>query len=116
MQSTFIRNLVVYVKFSRSIARQGKDYRGMARAKHVTPNVDEEESDFPSLRVEETKLASESRRRRNAYDGKSVHPTDVPDEEGKDWEVQRHGKRSTRLKRLKSHGKSLEDRVWCLFR
>ncbi|MCY4611463.1 MAG: hypothetical protein OXC38_07190 [Gammaproteobacteria bacterium] len=82
---------------------------------HVKPSIDEEGSNFLSPLVEETKLTSENRRRRKAYDEKSVHPVDVPEETEKGWDVQRHGKRSTRLKRLKSHDKLLEDRVWCLF-
>lgn len=82
---------------------------------HTKPKVDDEESNFLLLLVDETKRVSEYRKRRRAYDAKSVHPVDVSEEEDKGWEVQRHGKRSTRLKRNKSHAKLLEDRVWCLF-
>lgn len=82
---------------------------------HVRPSIDEEGSNFLSPLVEETKLTSEYRRRKKVYDEKSVHPVDVPEEAEKGWDVQRHGKRSTRLKRPKSHDKLLEDRVWCLF-
>ncbi len=79
------------------------------------PKVDDEESNFLLLLVDETKRVSEYRKRRRTYDAKSVHPVDVPEEEDKGWEVQRHGKRSTQLKRNKSHNKLLEDSVWCLF-
>ena len=82
---------------------------------HVRLSIDKEGSNFLSPLVEETKLTSEYRRRRKTYDEKSVHPVDVPEEAEKGWDVQRHGKRSIRLKRLKSHDKLLEDRVWCLF-
>lgn len=85
------------------------------RTRQTRPRVDDEESDFLSLLVDETKLVSEYRKRKKTHDEKSVHPVDVPEEEEKGWEVQRHGKRSTRVKRKKTHDKSLEDRVWCLF-
>ena len=85
------------------------------KTKHTAPTVDNEELDFLSPLISETKeLASEYRTRKNRYDVKGVHPADVSAEEARGWEVQRPGKRVTRLKRLKSHDKWLEDRVWCL--
>ena len=85
------------------------------KIRHTTPTVDDEESNFLSPLISETKeLASEYRTRKNQYDVKGVHPADVSAEEASGWEVQRPGKRVTRLKRLKSHAKWLEDRVWCL--
>ncbi len=79
--------------------------------------VDEAKSYFLTPLIDDAKaLASEYRRRRSAFDLKSVHPADVPDEEASGWIVQRPGKRATQLKRTKSHDKWLEDRVWCLLR
>ena len=66
------------------------------------------------LITDEKILAAHYRKRKKEFDEKSVHTADVPDEEKKDWEVQRLGKRSTRLKRRKRHNKWFEDRVWCL--
>ncbi len=62
----------------------------------------------------ENGLDSEFRKRRQSSDWKSVHPADALEEETKGWVVHRHGKRSTRLRRKKSHNVLLEDRVWCL--
>jgi DGQHR domain-containing protein len=77
--------------------------------------VDDSETNFPSPLLDEQKnLGKEHRKRKNANDFQSVHPADVPAEEMKGWIVQRPGKRTTRLKRQKSHDKWLEDRVWCL--
>ena len=87
------------------------------KIKSARPIVEDEESNFLSPLISEAKeLASEYRTRKSAYDVKRVHPADVPAEEDKGWEVQRPGKRITRLKRLKRHDKWLEDRVWCLLR
>lgn len=80
--------------------------------------VEEKESNFLSPLIEKGQdriLTSVYRKRRKAYDEKSVHPADVHKEEVKGWIVQRAGKRASRLKRLKGHDKWLEDRVWCLF-
>ena len=68
---------------------------------------------FP-LVTDDKELASEYRRRKSAYRFKSSHTADVSGEIKKGWIVQRAGKRATRLKKLKSHDKRLEDRVWCL--
>ena len=89
----------------------------MDMSKHPKPIVDDEESNFLSPLISEAKeLASEYRKRKNVCDVKGMHPADVPAEEAKGWEIQRPGKHVTRLKRLKTHGKWLEDRVWCLLR
>ena len=66
------------------------------------------------LYQDEKLLRREYRRRNRTDDLKSVHPADVPEEEKNGWTVQRPGKRSTRLKREKSHFKRFEDRIWCL--
>ena len=60
------------------------------------------------------RLTSEHRRRRRLFDEKSVHPADVGSELTAGWEIQRAGKRRTRLKRPKRHDVWLEDRIWCL--
>lgn len=87
------------------------------KIKPARPIVEDEESNFLSPLISATKgLTSEYRTRKNRYDLKGVHPADVPAEEAKCWEIQRPGKRVTRLKRLKRHDKWLEDRVWCLLR
>lgn len=83
--------------------------------KRLAVEVTEDESNFLSpVSTDAKELASAYRSRRRTYDIKSVHPADVIGEEAAGWEVQRSGKRATRLKRLKSHDKWLEDRVWCL--
>lgn len=66
------------------------------------------------LLSEPSDLTSEYRRRRRGFDEKSVHPADVDVELAAGWEVQRPGKRRTRLKRPKPHNVWLEDRIWCL--
>lgn len=76
---------------------------------------DEENLLSPLIEIKE-KLNEENRRRKKAHDEKSVHTADVALEETKGWTVQRAGKRSTRLKRPKSHDVLLEDRIWCLLR
>ena len=60
-------------------------------------------------------LAPHYRKRKKPYDEKSVHPADVEEQIANGWLVQRPGKRSSRLKRQKAHGRMLEDRLWCLF-
>lgn len=60
-------------------------------------------------------LSAELRIRRRNYDEKTVHPADVEEEAKSGWVVARPGKRTTRLKRSKTHDKWLEDRVWALF-
>ena len=60
-------------------------------------------------------LASEYRRRKNKFDFKSIHPSDVDEEVSNGWTIQYERKRITRLKRLKKHDKWIEDRAWCLF-
>ena len=87
-----------------------------AKRRNNQPTVDEQETNFLSPLIGGTKeLAAEYRTRRKVYHLKRVHPADVLVEEAAGWEVYRPGKRFTRLKRLKSHDKLLEDRVWCLF-
>ena len=82
----------------------------------MTPlTIDDNKTIFLSpLLDDEKQLSRDYRRRKNAHEQKSVHPADVPEEETKGWIAQRPGKRSTRLRRLKSHDKWLEDRIWCL--
>lgn len=58
--------------------------------------------------------AVEHRRRHSTYDYKSVHTADTDEMVAQGWEVHKHGERTTRLKRLKSHDQLLEDRVWSL--
>ncbi len=77
--------------------------------------VDDSKNNFLSpMLIDKVDLASERRKRKRPNDEKSVHPADVNDEVANGWIIQRPGKRSTRLKRQKSHDKLLEDRVWCL--
>ena len=80
----------------------------------VVGDGDQRDGLFPLLDGPQL-LARDYRKRKRAYDLKSVHPSDVPDEEAKGWTVQRPGKRSSRVRRPKSHDKWLEDRTWCLF-
>src|SRR5882762_3573984 len=59
-------------------------------------------------------LSSIARAKGRSYVLKSVHPKLVDDEVGKGWEVQKKNKSSVRLRRPKTHGVQLEDRVWML--
>lgn len=79
------------------------------------PTIKTETTNFLAPLLEhEKERSTEYRRRKKVDDEKSVDPAAVVDEEAKGWVVQRHGKRSSRLKRPKSHDCWLEDRVWCL--
>ena len=79
--------------------------------------IEEKPSNFLAPLLEDAKvLSSEYRKRKKAYDEKTVHLADVPNEEANGWKVQRQGKRTAKLKRQKSHDRWLEDRVWCLLR
>jgi DNA sulfur modification protein DndB len=80
-------------------------------------SIDEQSSNFLSPLLEnEKEIASEYRKRKKAFDEKSVHLADAPDEEAKGWKVHRRGKKTATLKRAKAHDKWLEDRLWCLLR
>ena len=68
---------------------------------------------FSPLLEDEKGLSKAYRKRRSPYDYRSAHPADVEDAEAKGWAIQRPGKRATRLRRPKSHDRSLEDRAWC---
>ncbi|WP_434286237.1 DGQHR domain-containing protein [Celeribacter sp. SCSIO 80788] len=81
------------------------------------PDVLDEGTNFLSpLVVGDKPISTEHRKRKSPNDFKSVHPADVTDEEKNGWVLQRSGIRSSRLKRVKSHDKWLEDRVWSLMR
>ena len=80
-------------------------------------SVHQDSSNFLSPLVTNLKeIASGFRKRKSAFEFKSVHPADEPQELEKGWEVQRVGTRTTRLKRKKKHYKWLEDRIWCLMK
>ena len=54
------------------------------KIRHTAPTVYDEELNFLSPLISEAKeLASEYRKRRNAYDVKKVYPDDVPVEEAR---------------------------------
>ncbi len=76
---------------------------------------EKEKATLSPLITDPKELASAHRVRRNIFEHKSVHPSEVEEEVEKGWELQRAGKRRTRLKRAKSHNVWLEDRLWCLF-
>lgn len=59
-------------------------------------------------------LRKQARERRSRFEEISIHPADESEFMAQGWDVKRRGKRSTRLKREKSHDKLLEDRVWAL--
>ncbi len=69
-----------------------------------------------SLLVTREDIAKEFRKRKSHFEYQSVHPADVSENESEGWEIQREGKRSTRLKKAKRHDRMLEDRVWCLLK
>lgn len=71
--------------------------------------------EFLTPLLEDEKLqASEFRLRKNQFNFDSIHPADVDEHITKGWEIQREGKRKTRIKKEKLHDQWLEDRVWCL--
>lgn len=83
--------------------------------KRIKVSVEDDKTNFLSSLIDDNKLLEqENRRRRNVNDQKSILSADVPAEEAKGWIVQRIWKKSTRVKRQKSHDRQLEDRVWCL--
>ncbi|WP_417488029.1 DGQHR domain-containing protein [Maricaulis sp.] len=69
---------------------------------------------LPELATSQEELRSLARVKKKASVERSVHSADVPEFEADGWTVQRPGKRSTRIKKEKSHDKALEDRIWCL--
>lgn len=84
--------------------------------KTISVTIDNSKNQLLSpLLVEENLLTQEFRKRKDANNYKSAHIADVSNEEAKGWKIQRSWKRTTRLKRLKSHDKWLEDRTWSLF-
>ena len=67
------------------------------------------------LLSDEKVLSSAFRIRKSLFEYKSIPSSELKSGDFKDWELQRHGKRSSRLKRKKKHEKWLEDRTWSLF-
>jgi DNA sulfur modification protein DndB len=61
-----------------------------------------------------TDLASIARLRRRDFQTRSVNKKLVDDEVAAGWTIDREGKSSVRLRRPKTHGTWLEDRVWSL--
>ena len=59
-------------------------------------------------------LRSLARAKAREYETKTVHPLLVDEALSQGWMVDRKNKRSVRLRRPKSHGLLLEDRVWTL--
>lgn len=79
----------------------------------IKPTTDQ--GDILSPLLSDTKdRAAEFRVRSKANVFRSVHPFAVPQLVEKGWEVQKVGKRTTQLKKPKTHDQKLEDRVWCL--
>ncbi|MGN6297572.1 MAG: DGQHR domain-containing protein [Ginsengibacter sp.] len=56
-----------------------------------------------------------SRKKNRDYDIKTIHPADLSKYESENWVFFRNLKNSIQVKKTKSHGVLLEDRVWTLF-
>src|SRR5450432_3049959 len=66
------------------------------------------------LYLDREQLTSAARLRKDAYVYETVHPADEAEKVAAGWAVHHHGKRTTKLKKLKSHHVGLEDRFWSL--
>ena len=55
-----------------------------------------------------------ARARARVYETKTVHPLLADEAVAAGWELDKRNRKSVRVKRRKSHGASLEDRVWSL--
>ena len=84
------------------------------RKENETTEMKETEFLIPLLSDEKV-LSSAFRIRKSVYEYKSIPSSELKSVDFKDWELQREGKQSSRLKRKKNHEKWLEDRTWCLF-
>src|SRR6266702_3074646 len=60
-------------------------------------------------------LAGLARARARDYETKTVNPALVDELLGEGWILDKRNKKSVRLRKPKSHGTYLEDRVWILF-
>src|SRR6185503_8821359 len=60
-------------------------------------------------------LAGLARARSRAYETKTVNPALMEQLVEDGWSVDKRNKKSVRLRKIKSHGSHLEDRVWTLF-
>jgi Holliday junction resolvase len=60
-----------------------------------------------------TEIKKLYRVKNNQFEFKSIHPADEEEYLSKGWEIQRAGKRSSRIKKTKSHDVLLEDKMWC---
>lgn len=72
-----------------------------------------EQFSLSNLVHEPTETKKLYREKNSQYEFKSIHPADEENYSLKGWEIQRSGKRSTRIKKNKDHAKILEDRIWC---
>lgn len=81
----------------------------------ITVSVEENKSKLVlPIESDGTVLASTHRIRRNQFETKSIDSSTTSYEEENGWEIQREGKRKTRVKRKKDPNLWLEDRVWSL--
>ena len=88
----------------------------MAREKQTSKSGQSDSSDTLSPLLQTSgALKAEYRKRQSQYVFRNIHPADEQVHIDQGWEVDRPGKKRTRLKRLKLHGDDLEDRAWCLF-
>ncbi len=82
----------------------------------ISVEINEEENeDFLSpLVIGEQEQKKLFRLKNKQFIEKSVHRADVPEYLEQGWIIQRESKRTTRIKKPKSHDVLLEDRFWCL--
>ena len=69
---------------------------------------------LPLLATSTDEIRSLARIKKKAFVEQSIHPADAPEYEANGWLIQRAGKRSTRVKKEKTHDKAFEDRMWSL--
>ena len=79
-----------------------------------TQIVDVDEINFNPLIGAGKAQAAENRLRNNPFVQKTVHSADTEEMVAKGWEVVRLAKKTMRIRRLKSHDRMLEDKMWCL--
>lgn len=80
----------------------------------ITPLTDPSPSYLAPLLTSSKERGSAARVRNSSFEFRSVDSADVETETKNGWQVQRQGKRRTRLKRPKNHANLLEDRTWML--
>ncbi len=77
------------------------------------PSIAKDQSLAPLI-CDQGAVRSALRERNSDYIHLSIHPADLETRQAEGWELERAGLTASRVRRLKSGDKKLEDRVWCL--